>query len=402
MNDTGTDYVWTAVSVVLCSLMCDLSVSCPSPVSTPPHVSHLPSPVLCRINHTIPPNPRGTQGYMYAYIAFLDDPERPSAERSRHAARKSNRGGKGPPAAAAANSDDDGCSSDDNSDEENTRMGDSCLIILSAEASAEQFQAFRRARAVLEARFRSALGLNWSRYLGTGARVERIGILTRFCSQLNALHFFYCLRGRRGGAPCVNQVLSSPFMHDLADDLEAQRRIWGHYTRAALRLRRGSSQEGRVFCRDGENGFPAASMNGGTYGSSSLSAGEQQAGTAATSRGAGPTGDASGLAGFAEATAIFEADPVHSLAYEIGATETVISLFGQRDDGSGGSRWSGLSGSGGGGGGGGSWGERDELHVCFASGVVPAEQAYKAAVRLVAIIRRDREWLFFTGTGASK
>lgn len=352
------------------------------PVSDNPRLSHLSS-LFALAQTTQSHLILGTQGYLYTYIAFLDNPERPSAERPCHAAQNSRQGAKGPRTAMAANGDDGGSNSDGNSDEENTRGGDSCLIILSTEASAEQFQAFRRSRAVLEARFRSALGLNWNRYLGTGARAERTGILKRFCSQLNALHFFYCLRGRRGGAPCVNQVLSSPFVHVLANDREGQRRIWGHYTRAALRLRRGSSQEGRVFCRDGENG---------------CAAGEHQVGAGAGTRGAGSTSETSGYGGVAEATAIFEADPVHSLAYEIGATETVVSLFGQREDGPGGSRWS-LSGNGGGGG---SWGERDELHVCFPSGVVSTEEAYKAAVRLVAIIRRDREWLFFTGTGASK
>lgn len=232
----------------------------------------------------------------------------------------------------------------------------------------------------LEARFHLALGANWDRYLGSGARIEREAILSKFCSQLNAIHFFYCLRGRRGGAPCVNQVLSPPFAPALTNDHASQRRIWGHYIRAALRLRRGSSQEGRVFCRD-ENIEEWNPMKDGIDGAG----------------GAGADSDASAVA---EATAIFEADPVHSLAYEICATETVVSLFGQRDGGSGGSRWSGSSG--GRGSGGRNWGERDELHACFSSAVVPVGAAYKAAVRLVAIIRRDREWLFLTGTGTLK
>lgn len=119
------------------------------------------------------------------------------------------------------------------------------------EASSEQFQAFRRARIGLETRFRSALGKNWDRYLGMGGEMEREGILTKFCTQMQALHFYYCLRGRRGGAPCVTQCLSSPFVGPLADDPDAQRVVWGCYTRAALRLRRGSCQEGRVFCGTG-------------------------------------------------------------------------------------------------------------------------------------------------------
>lgn len=282
------------------------------------------------------------QGYLYAYIAFLDDP-------------------------------DDGADGVDMGNDEIPRTGDSCLILVSTEASAEQFQAFRRSRVVLESRFRLVLGLNWSHFLGDRARTERIGILTKFCTQMHALHFYYSLRGRRGGAPCVNQVLSSPFVEALVDDHISQRRIWGHYTRAALRLRRGSSQEGRVFCRD-EDGIMSKACSSGEP----ISGGEE----AAAHR---------GVSTF-EATAIFEADPVHSLTYEMAATETVISLFGQRDDGSSGGRWSSS---------GGSWGERDELHVCFSSSV-PAEQAYKTAVRLAAIIRRDKEWLFLTGTGAAK
>lgn len=97
------------------------------------------------------------------------------------------------------------------------------------------------------------------------------------------------------------------------------------------------------------------------------------------------------------ATALFESDPAHSLAYEIGDELTVVSLFGQREDGSGGGgRWTSSSS-----GDVGSWGDRDELHACFPSSVAP-EAAYKAAVRLTAIVRRDWEWLFVTGTGSTK
>lgn len=341
----------------------------------------------------------GTQGYLYAYIAFLDDPEEPTTEQGNGSSSNDD---------ISTSITDNGSTEDQPRQEQQqrpTRTGNSCLILVSAEASAEQFQAFRRARTALESRFRSTLGLNWDRYLGAGASAERESILNRFCSQLNALHFFYCLRGRRGGAPCVNQVMTSPFASTLAGDHGAQRRIWGHYTRAALRLRRGSSQEGRVFSRYSENGCGGGASNDGTYGFSP-SAGDQEQADAGNG-GSGRAGSGGEASGFAEATAIFEADPVHSLVYEIGATETFVSLFGRRDDGSGGSRWSGaLSGGGGslirGGSGGDSWGERDELHVCFPSGSIPVEQAYKAAVRLVAIIRRDREWLFLTGTGASK
>lgn len=260
--------------------------------------------------------------------------------------------------------------------DESNRGIESCVILVSVEASSEQFQAFRRARTALESRFRAALGSNWDRYLGAGAAIEREGILKKFSTQLHALHFFYCLRGRRGGAPCVTQCLSPPFVNCVADDPVAQRRIWGHYVRAALRLRRGSSQEGRVSCRSGREEVAFE----GDGGSSNRRGGQQ-------------------LPEPERATELFESDPVHSLAYEISSKETVVSLFGQ-----------GARGSGGGGGGGlwasppsagGSWDERDELHACFPSSVAP-EVAYKSAVRLMAIIRRDRDWLFLMGTGASK
>ena len=105
--------------------------------------------------------------------------------------------------------------------------GESCVILVSVEASSEQFQAFRRARIGLETRFRSALGRNWNRYLGMGGEAERKRILTKFCTQMQALHFYYCLRRRRGGGPCVTQCLSSPFVDALADDPDAQRVVWG-------------------------------------------------------------------------------------------------------------------------------------------------------------------------------
>lgn len=251
-------------------------------------------------------------------------------------------------------------------------VGDSCIILVSVDASSEQFQAFRRSRFDLESRFRLALDTHWGRYLGPGAAMERRAILTRFCTQMQALHFYYCLRGRRGGAPCVTQCLSSPFVEPLADDNTAQHRIWGHYTRAALRLRRGSCQESRVFCRAGEDGDGRAGSN--------ASGGEVP--------GDGDDRD--------EATALFESDPVHSLTYEIGREETVMSLFERGEEGQGGGRWKASSSSSGG-----SSGERDELHACFPSFIAP-EAAYKAATRLMAIIKRDKEWLFLTGTCALK
>lgn len=251
-------------------------------------------------------------------------------------------------------------SSDPGKSGEKSPAGDSCLILVSTEASAEQFQSFRRSRETLESRFRAALGENWIRYLGEGARVERRGILVRFCLQMNALHFFYCLRVRHGRSPVINQVLTPPFAQGVAEDASAQRRIWGQYVRAALRLRRGSSQEGRVRCREDGRGLG----NG--------------------------TDEVDGDEFHPEATTIFEADPVHSLVYEVGATETVVSLYDHRDIGSTGSRWSS-----------GSSGERDELHVCFPSSITP-EMAYKAASRLVTIIRRDRDWLFLSHAGALK
>lgn len=352
------------------------------------------------------------QGYLYAYVAFLEDPSGPtppSAPPDTTADQK--------PAPTGENSEgitgDDPPSADNGArittvrdsstaTSETSRAeggeggvtgseGASCVVLVSVDASSEQFQAFRRTRSALESRFRSALGANWDRYLGPGATVEREAILAKFCSQMKALHFYYCLRCKQGGAPCVTQCLSSPFVHpDLAGDPAAQHRIWGYYTRGALRLRRGSSQEGRVFCRrgGGEGG-----MGGGRGGGSSAAAAQGEQGKAKTEPDV--------------ATALFESDPEHSLAYEIGEKVTVMSLFGHREGGR-----RGAGGGGGGGGGGrwtssysangvGKWGDRDELHVCFPSSV-PPEAAYKAAVRLTAIVRRDREWLFLTGTGAAR
>lgn len=256
------------------------------------------------------------------------------------------------------------------------------MILVSVESSSEQFQAFRRTRSALESRFRSALGTHWDRYLGSGAELEREGILTKFCTQMKALHFHYCLRGKQGGAPCVTQCLSSPFVdHELASNPAAQLRVWGYYTRAALRLRRGSCQEGRVFCRrrfEGNNGYFGG---GGGDGRGSGSHPEEGKGASEEDL----------------ATALFESDPVHSLAYEVGDELTVVSLFGKRDGGAGGGgRWVSSSSAGAGRLGGG-----DELHACFPSSVSP-EDAYKAAVRLTAIVRRDKDWLFLTGTGAAK
>lgn len=296
------------------------------------------------------------QGYLYAYIAFLSDPD------TRNAAPSEDRSDEARPGVA-----------DTGESNRSPRAGDSCLILVSAEASAEQFQAFRRSRVAVESRFRLALGASWGRYIGAAPRAERQGILEKFCLQMQAFHFYYCLGGRPGGAPCVTQVLSSSFVGALAEDPIGQRRIWGLYTRAALRLRRGSSQEGRVFCRDEDD--PRKGLQESRWRESRDAGGGRR--------------DSSG----AEATAVFEADPVHSLTYEIGATETVVSLFDHREDGSGGGRWSSSPA--------GSGGERDELHVCFPAST-PVEVAYKAAVRLVNIVRRDREWLFLTGTGAAR
>lgn len=272
--------------------------------------------------------------------------------------------------------------------------GDSCVILVSVESSSEQFEAFRRTRTALESRFRSALGTHWDRYLGSGAEVEREGILTKFCNQMQALHFYYCLRGKQGGAPCVTQCLSSPFVDPkFANDPAAQRRVWGYYTRAALRLRRGSCQEGRVFCHRGDSSNRAHWVLDGTGG------GVRGGGGVKRSPQARNEGDREGERNEKSdedlATALFESDPEHSLVYEIGDKVTVMSLFGQREDGSGGGgRWTSSGDVG-------SWGDRDELHACFPSSVAP-EAAYKAAVRLTAIVRRDWEWLFVTGTGSAK
>lgn len=262
--------------------------------------------------------------------------------------------------------------------------GDSCIILVSVESSSEQFEAFRRTRAALESRFRSALGTHWNRYLGAGAAVERRGILTKFCTQMQALHFYYCLRGKQGGAPCVTQCLSSPFVDpELASDPAGQRRIWGYYARAALRLRRGSCQEGRVFCQRGGDG--ADDPSNGVNGRDGRGRGGRRGGD-----------DRNGKGGEDMATALFESDPAHSLAYEVGDKFTIMSLFGQREDGAGGGRWASASSADVG-----RWGDQDELHACFPSSVSP-EVAYNAAVRLTAIVRRDWEWLFITGTGSTK
>ena len=289
------------------------------------------------------------KGHLYAYIAFLKDP----AETTTYEGLPRSSDGSGEVFS--------GLSSDDGLPRS---VEESCVILVSVEASSEQFQASRLARSALESRFRAVLGLHWDRYFGAGAAEEREAISRKFCTQLQALHFYYCLRGRRGGAPCVTQCLSPPFAHSVADNTTAQRRIWGHYVRASLRLRRGSCQEGRVFSQtDGE--------------------------------GLSNDGDGEGSSVRRErATDLFESDPVHSLTYEIGSQETVVSLFGQHEKGSGGGGlWTSPSSTTG------SWVERDELHACFPSTVAP-EVAYKAAIRLVTIIRRDKDWLFLTGTGA--
>eukprot|EP00903_Cladosiphon_okamuranus_P008725 g8357.t1 len=349
-------------------------------------------------------------GYLYAYIAFLEDPasappplentnQKPSSSDSSSSAEKNSRAG-----GADGSRDAQGDSNGDRTSKkkglptggEAGAGGDSCVILVSVENSSEQFEAFRRTRTALESRFRSSLGTYWDRYLGAGAAVEREGILTKFCTQMQALHFYYCLRGKHGGAPCVTQCLSSPFVDPkFAKDPSAQRRVWDYYTRAALRLRRGSCQEGRVFCRRGDSSSSRADwiFNGAGGGGGGVQ----------RSREARDGGDREGGEGGENseqdlATALFESDPEHSLVYEIGENVTVMSLFGQREDGAGGGgRWTSSSS----GGGVGTWGNRDELHACFPSSV-PPEAAYKAAVRLAAIVRRDWEWLFVTGTGSAK
>ncbi|CAM9184787.1 unnamed protein product [Ectocarpus fasciculatus] len=346
-------------------------------------------------------------GYLYAYIGFLEDPpsstspqpppqgdadqNSPPAQHSGDTAgtgsiTDENEGRRGDSTFADGRTQSNGSGSRsierDSRTEAGGAAGDSCVILVSVESSSEQFQAFRRTRSALESRFRSALGTHWDRYLGSGAELEREGILTKFCTQMKALHFHYCLRGKKGGAPCVTQCLSSPFVdHELASNPVAQNRVWGYYTRAALRLRRGSCQEGRVFSRrsfEESNGYFGG---GGGEGRGSGSPAEE-----------GNGGSEEDLA-----TALFESDPVHSLTYEVGDELTVVSLFGKRDGGAGGGgRWVSSSSTGAGRLGGG-----DELHACFPSSVSP-EDAYKAAVRLTAIVRRDRDWLFLTGTGAAK
>ena len=350
------------------------------------------------------------QGYLYAYIAFLEDP---TSAAPPHA----NTNQKAPPANSnsapqntrvSGGDGSGGARSDSNRSSFPKKKssatggeagigGDSCIILVSVENSSEQFEAFRRTRAALESRFRSALGTHWDRYLGAGAAVEREGILTKFCTQMQALHFYYCLRGKHGGAPCVTQCLSSPFVDPrFANDPAAQRRVWGYYTRAALRLRRGSCQEGRVFCHRGDGSSGADWIFNGTGG------GGGRGGSARRSReardgGGGREDQRDERSEEDLATALFESDPEHSLAYEIGDNVTVMSLFGAREDGAGGGgRWTSSSS-----GDVGSWGNRDELHACFPSSV-PPEAAYKAAVRLTAIVRRDWEWLFVTGTGSAK
>lgn len=331
------------------------------------------------------------KGHLYAYIAFLEEPTAPtlpattSATTTTNGKPASGRGGGGAEDSAGEEGGGGASTRTKSGRGEDYRLaGESCVILVSVEASSEQFQAFRRARIALETRFRSALGTNWDRYLGMGGETEREGILTKFCTQMQALHFYYCLRGRRGGAPCVTQCLSSPFVGPLADDADAQRVVWGCYTRAALRLRRGSCQEGRVFCGTGRGEWCLDEQR------SSDAAGGGGAGGGGGGGGEGVRGEGGGGD---QATALFESDPVHSLTYEIGPKVTVMSLFGRRSDGSGGGRWTSSSSSG--------RGDRDELHACFPSSV-PPEVAYKAAVRLVAIVRRDRDWLFLTGTGAPK
>lgn len=352
------------------------------------------------------------QGYLYAYIAFLEDPtsappphanvdQKPSSAVSSGAER--NTGASGGDESGGAQSGSNGNRTHERKASqtggEAPLGGDSCVILVSVENSSEQFEAFRRTRSALESRFRSALGTHWDRYLGSGAAVEREGILTKFCTQMHALHFYYCLRGKHGGAPCVTQCLSSPFVDpEIASDSAAQRRIWGYYTRAALRLRRGSCQEGRVFCQRGDSGSSADWVFNKTGGGSGRGGARGGVTKPPEARDRGGREDGRNEKSERDlATALFESDPEHSLVYEIGEDMTVMSLFGQREGGAGrGGRWTSSSS-----GDVGSWGNRDELHACFPSSV-PPEAAYNAAVRLTAIVRRDWEWLFIMGTGSAK
>lgn len=342
-----------------------------------------------------PPGYAEKKGYLYAYIAFLEDPPcaTPSSQPQKKNKITGKQGGSGSDGDSGTGGDAKSDRNANNAQEKNNLRtegggeggnGDSCVILVSVESSSEQFEAFRRTRSALESRFRSALGMHWDRYLGAGAAAERKGILTKFCTQMQALHFYYCLRGRHGGAPCVTQCLSSPFVDpELANDRAGQHRVWGYYTRAALRLRRGSCQEGRVFCRRGDGAVD------GMSGVGSGGSGQRSPET----RGGGRSKEGKGKGEEDLATALFESDPPHSLAYEVGDKVTVISLFGQREDNGG--RWNSLTSAGVG-----RWGYRDEMHACFPSSVTP-EAAYKAAIRLTAIVRRDREWLFVTGVGAA-
>ncbi|CAM9651735.1 unnamed protein product, partial [Scytosiphon promiscuus] len=283
-------------------------------------------------------------GYLYAYVAFLDDstgaappsapPETTASQNQDPSLTGDDSGGGGSDRPSTENGAQPAVPGASNPGGSSRRAeggeagfasaeGASCVVLVSVDASSEQFQAFRRTRSALESRFRSALGTHWDRYLGPGAAVEREGILAKFCSQMKALHFYYCLRGKQGGAPCVTQCLSSPFVHpELAKDTAAQHRIWGYYTRAALRLRCGSSQEGRVFCREGGGGETGRSSGG-------LGGGRGGEGGAAAAAPPGEKGKAKTEPD--SATMLFESDPEHSLAYEIGEKVTVMSLFGQRD-----------------------------------------------------------------------
>ncbi|CAM9781038.1 unnamed protein product [Choristocarpus tenellus] len=291
-----------------------------------------------------------------------------------------------------------------------------CLILMSVEGTQEQFQAFRKTRALLEQRFQSILdGSNWNLYLSCRALEERRVILARSCAYIGALHFYYRLGGLPTGTRTgirgngrdgsdkrsristtvpLTQVLSSPFVGPLIYDPIRQKRIWGQYTKGALRLRRGSCRENWVgFWRRWD--IESAGRGGEAVGVTSSNQCVENEWEQRRAQGAdggsgsggfqgrvGDRGEDVGAEG--EATLLFESDPCNSLVYEVGETETVVSISGSADG----------EGLGGGEGG-------DELHVCFPSVVSPSA-ACEAAARLATIVRRDRGWLFLTGPAGPK
>ncbi|CAM9296952.1 unnamed protein product [Discosporangium mesarthrocarpum] len=346
-------------------------------------------------------------GYLYAYIAFLEHPENRRVDDDDGGGDSSN-GKEKEPSHGGDKADQPTAGGEDGGGggggvEVSGHAQPTCLVFVSAVGTQEQFQAFRQVRKILEERFTSILGgaEGWDLYLSDRALAERRSVLCRFCSSIGALHFYYRLVGRPwGNGPrsraagealedAFTQCLSSPFADTAyASDPDWQRRVWGLYTRGALRLRHGSSQEGWIASLEG---VPVASPigRGGGIGSGAVS-------------GAAAWGGENGERGvWGAATLMFEEDPCHSLTYEVGEVETVVSLRGEGGDDRGG-----RGGGGGGGarsGGGWGWGKEtqcvDEIHVCFPSSVPPSE-ACVAANRLMGVIREDKEWLFLPGEGS--